>query len=505
MRADGTNSRVLAQSVELVYAAPVWSPDGSRIAFVGELQDSAQRAVYTVRLDGTGLTQLGPTVSVPSWSPDGSRISFFMPEDDEKVGLYTLESNGADLQRVWPLDKPEIWVDNLTWSPDGSAILFASAAGEVVIVTLDISKEKGPFRYSAQIGPFRYGKLAAPHATSFQPREYPGHKLARGVGTWAAWSPDGEGVAVIAGHNSNSDAPHQDLLYTMSRVEALKRVLVLSKEQRLVANHADWYKVSRNVAACAEGYVVSDPAAEGLVVSRPYANPGLAEDCETLMTVRERLAGDFLLNWSRETPITEWWGVELAQYNSSRVGSLILRGTGGEIGWVPNFTYASMHAGRVASLQGYDIGNRGLTGSIPPELGKLTGLRSLSLGNNELYGGIPPELGKLVNLSFLELANSGLSGNIPPELGDLTNLGMLHLYANSLNGNIPPELGNLSSLTLLLLNDNNLKGNIPPELGNLTGLLRLDLQDNALTGCVPAAFSSSSTWVKTDGLGLCKQ
>ena len=464
-----TQTRVLALSVNAVNAAPKWSPAGGHIAFVA-VQDKPVHhyAVYKVRSDGSELTRLGSTVSVPSWSPDGKRIAFLMPEDGGEVSLYTLGSAGEDLQKVWSLGQARVfqvwslvqtdsWFDVFSWSPDGSAILFASSAGEVVVVSLDIRAK----------GLFGRGIGGAFNALTVAPREFPGGVLARAAGRWAEWAPDGQKIGILTSlsHNGKIDTARQDELYTVSWFGALKRVLVRMDGKRLVAKHAGWYDVSRNVAACAEGFVVPNPD----------ENQGVVQDCETLMAIRDRLSGDFLLNWSRETPISEWWGVEFFQVDPSRVGSLTLRGTG----LIPHFTFISGAASQIPRYQGYDIGYDGLSGQIPPELGNLSGLRTLALSDNSLRGGIPPELGKLTNLVFL-----GLDGN-------------------SLAGSIPLELGNLSNLRLLILNDNDLSGVSPPELGNLTELDILYVQGNALTGCVPAVLAREGLMVKTDGLGFC--
>ena len=68
----------------------------------------------------------------------------------------------------------------------------------------------------------------------------------------------------------------------------------------------------------------------------------LVSDCETLLDLRDELAGDAELNWSIDRPVDEWDGIEL---DSDRL--------------------------RIASLV---LDERGLTGDIPAGLGELTGL-----------------------------------------------------------------------------------------------------------------------------------
>ena len=143
-------------------------------------------------------------------------------------------------------------------------------------------------------------------------------------------------------------------------------------------------------------------------------NTGLASDCGMLLAARDTLAGTASLNWSADTPITEWNGV-------------VLGGT----------------HGHVTELY---LGALGLNGRIPKELGSLANLTHLYLDNNGLTGEIPPELGGLSNLQGLWLWGNGLTGEIPPELGGLSNLQGLWLAGNQLTGEIPPELGGLSNL-----------------------------------------------------------
>ena len=196
----------------------------------------------------------------------------------------------------------------------------------------------------------------------------------------------------------------------------------------------------------------------GAAVTNPTDNPGLVGDCGALLQSGAVLAGDAELNWDAGTPIAEWDGVTI----ESPAG-------GGP--------------GRVRKLE---LPSRGLSGSIPPQLGALAGLRELRLDGNELTGPVPPELGNLGNLVYLRLDRNRLTGPIPAELGRLGNLWSLQLDGNELTGSIPPELGNLGSLWYLWLGENELTGEIPAELGGLRRVRGLSLSDNDLTGKIPA-------------------
>ena len=71
MNADGSNQKQLTQGF-----APVWSPNGRRIAF---LRGSSRYQLYVMNADGSGQRQLAPSTAAefdPDWSPDGRRIAF---------------------------------------------------------------------------------------------------------------------------------------------------------------------------------------------------------------------------------------------------------------------------------------------------------------------------------------------------------------------------------------------------------------------------------------------
>ena len=222
-------------------------------------------------------------------------------------------------------------------------------------------------------------------------------------------------------------------------------------------------------------------------------NDGLRSDCERLLEARDTLAGTASLNWSADTPITEWNGVVLGGTHG-RVTVLYL-GAMGLNGGIPN------ELGSLANLQGLYLSDNQLTGEIPPELGRLSNLTGLSLDGNQLTGEIPPELGGLSNLQGLRLWGNQLTGEIPPELGGLSNLRHLGLWSNQLTGEIPPELGGLSNLTYLALSGNQLTGEIPPELGGLSNLEWLYLNDNQLTGEIPTELGNLSNlqWLYLGG------
>ena len=140
----------------------------------------------------------------------------------------------------------------------------------------------------------------------------------------------------------------------------------------------------------------------------PADNPGLRADCLLLLALRDSLAGDARLNWSEYISIKSWQGVTIG-------GSLE----------------------RVTQLE---LSRSGLTGRIPPALGRLSQLVSLNLSHNRLTGPIPPALGQLSQLRELRLWNNRLRGPVPAELEGLEKLTLLRLDGNDLDRPYPRRL-----------------------------------------------------------------
>ena len=228
----------------------------------------------------------------------------------------------------------------------------------------------------------------------------------------------------------------------------------------------------------------------------------LTDDCDTLLSARDTLAGTGTLNWSASLAIEEWDGVSV-DGTSRRVTGLDLRAArlDGQIAVeLSNLDHLeSLHLGenqlngeipaelgRLDALQELYLNANELTGDIPAELGGLDRLQRMYLNGNQLDGGVPPSLGGLASIRVLSLSQNRLVGEIPVELRLLGSLRELYLNANRLSGEIPAELGDLSSLENLYLNGNQLTGMIPTALGSLTNLRRLSLSQNQLTGEIPS-------------------
>ena len=92
MAADGSDVRLV--STRSAGRHPqAWSPDGKHIAFVG--YEIHAPAVYTAMPDSSGQRHISKTLSGPAWSPDGRRLALVRPDGDGAT-LYTFGPSGSD-------------------------------------------------------------------------------------------------------------------------------------------------------------------------------------------------------------------------------------------------------------------------------------------------------------------------------------------------------------------------------------------------------------------------
>ena len=436
MSADGSGKRSVAPSVRSSPRPAAWSPDGGRLAF-----RTREGLIYVVGADGSGVRELGQARGQPAWSPDGRSLAFLRLSQDGLVGLIVAAANGSEertvfsvssdslYQDVWPYGRD--YLSDITWSPDGSQVRFV--ATQLVPSGHDSLREVTGMHAAGADGS---------GSRMLAELEYPGS---------TAWSPSDSRIAVHVNRLLLARGYSPGVaLYSVASDGSDMRVLA-RQGARLVAEHSGWQDLSDDIAACSDGRLVSNPR----------KNLGLVQDCETLIGIRDTLAGEnVVLSWSADVPMANWREVGV-KGDPPRVRTL-------------------------ASV----LGSKKLRGSIPPEVANLTELEALELLSGDLTGAIPPELGNLTKLWSLILYQNYLSGDIPPELGRLRNLERLNLGDNMLSGSIPPQLGNLTSLESLQLEDNRLTGEIPSELGKIVNLKYLSLDDNDLTGCIPPELTA---------------
>ena len=113
--------------------SPLWSPDGSRIAFGSQRDGNPE--IYAMNRDGSGqvnITQNPRTDVVWGWSPDSRKIVFSSDRDgpSQVIGpfqIYVMNADGSDVTRLTHDSASDV---EATWSPDGSKIAFAGCTAQ---------------------------------------------------------------------------------------------------------------------------------------------------------------------------------------------------------------------------------------------------------------------------------------------------------------------------------------------------------------------------------------
>lgn len=182
---DGNNLTRLTHDTLRGYN-PVWSLDGTRLAFIGrETKDGAAidnvyGHLYVMNADGSSPLRLVPESLVVTpplfWLPDSQRLLFtgYQQINGQYLSdLYLIDADGSNLTRLTHDENPDIFHEALTLAPGGQAFLFIKSVGSTSDADL----------YLGEVNEDSLRNLTA----SLDARV-----------DYAAWSPDEQRIAITA-------------------------------------------------------------------------------------------------------------------------------------------------------------------------------------------------------------------------------------------------------------------------------------------------------------------
>lgn len=124
--ADGYNQQAILRS-DSPLMSPVWGPKGERLAYVSFENDVAEIYIQNLRTGQRTLVASRPGINgAPVFSPDGSRMAMVLSSEPGNPDIYVKNLGNGELTR---LTKSQAIDTEPAWTPNGESLLFTSDRG----------------------------------------------------------------------------------------------------------------------------------------------------------------------------------------------------------------------------------------------------------------------------------------------------------------------------------------------------------------------------------------
>jgi dipeptidyl aminopeptidase/acylaminoacyl peptidase len=207
-------------------ADPRLSPDGRQVAFVVTRIDREENeyrsAIWIAATDGSApprqLTSGLKADAAPRFSPDGTRLAFVSNRDSERKQLYVLPLQGGEPLRL--SDLPED-VGDPAWAPDSMRLVFAARVRDDAYEEED-EKRRPPRRFTrlqfkfdneGWTGDRRRHLFVCPADGSAEPTQLTSGDF---EDSHPSWSPDGTRIVFVSSRGEDWDLQPVSHLYVVA-------------------------------------------------------------------------------------------------------------------------------------------------------------------------------------------------------------------------------------------------------------------------------------------------
>ena len=270
---DGTSSRELTQGIRVpedaCWANPSWSPDGRRIAAsllaCGNAWEDIWLRSYIFPV-GKGPRRVLDGAGPPVWSPDGTKLAFLHQYVNsegyvDRSALYVARSDGSRARLLRAADPAGAPV----WSPKGGRLTYASArTGQIETIGADGTRRRGvtrelagsflsPFAWSRDGRRILYEAAVVPtHANlwTMSPTGTGVKRLTRSRSDErdAVWSTDGRLVAFSRWSAPNVHVDETGSIFTIRSDGAHERLLIGGQKGHFSVSKPSWSPDGKRIA-----------------------------------------------------------------------------------------------------------------------------------------------------------------------------------------------------------------------------------------------------------------